>query len=400
MELYFGIFTNYETVIENRLETKKKNILLREQEKLAQDYKNKYEKALNKITLFQKKINEVTFKHKKQDILYNNLKEKYSRLAHLLERVKSHNFDSLLKIAKEHTNYANLMTNRRRATSRQGRRMHRTYQSNFKISSKVISKDKISQSLVSETENEEYSKDISIDVDGEGDQNSIDRYSFLNHPLEYTLDPKRSFSHKDFHYNRLNFDEETTLIRTVASTISEIKPTAEVHVQTDDVELYKLSNNNYLYTFSQDKCLYPVEQRLMDKLDKQAQKGSRQNKIISLLMNNRQYNIRVQNMFHSDRLNSLIDSEYFLPIYYNTLYQKIDKLLANIEDDGYGSVSKDSESEKNEGESFSDDEEFTHSDDAETSANASSRKGIKGLQKTILKSLQKFKKGANNSSRK
>ena len=265
-----------------------------------------------------------------------------------------------------------MMTNRRNVSNRFGRSIHRTCHSNFKISSKAISKEKLSQSLVSETDEEEYSKDIGIKVEGEGEQNYFDRYSFLNHLLEYKLDPKRSFSHKDFHYNKLNFDEEETLLKTVISTISEIKSTAEVHVQTDDVELYKLSNNNYLYTFSQNKCLYPVEKRLMEKLDKQALKGSRQNRIISLLMNNSQYNVRVQNMFHSDRLNSLIDSEYFLPIYYNTLYQKIDELLANIKDDGYGFISNDSESEKNEGETFSDNEEFDNSDD-ETSAKASDK---------------------------
>lgn len=74
--------------------------------------------------------------------------------------------------------------------------------------------------------------------------------------------------------------------------------------------------------------LSPVEERLISKLNVQSQTGSRQNKIISLLMNNNDYNLRVQNVIHSDKLNSLVDNEYFLSIYYNSLYEKIDKLLS------------------------------------------------------------------------
>ena len=54
LDLYFGIFDNYETVIEHRLEMKKKNILLKEQEKLAKEYRKKYESAMKQVTALQK----------------------------------------------------------------------------------------------------------------------------------------------------------------------------------------------------------------------------------------------------------------------------------------------------------------------------------------------------------
>lgn len=54
LELYFGIFDNYETVIEHRLEMKKKNIILKEQEKLAKEYKKKYESAMKQVMSLEK----------------------------------------------------------------------------------------------------------------------------------------------------------------------------------------------------------------------------------------------------------------------------------------------------------------------------------------------------------
>lgn len=81
-------------------------------------------------------------------------------------------------------------------------------------------------------------------------------------------------------------------------------------------------------------------------------------------MNNSEYNLRVQNMYHSDTLNSLIDSEYFMPIYYNTLYQRIDKLLANLNDtSGFDTPKSLMPATDNEGNSFSDDDDFGSSEE-------------------------------------
>lgn len=232
---------------------------------------------MNKITSLQKKLNETNSNHRKLDILYKNMQEKYSRLARLLERVKSHNFDSLLKISKEHTNYANMMSNRRIVGSKQSKRRYKTKK--MKIVSKRNSRMQVSHSFVTETEEDNLEDDSKIEIVHDDDTDSLDLYSFLNKTLKFKIPPKRCFSQGKLTYDKLNLQIDTSLIKTTIQTQKEQMPQNDAQIQTDDVELYKICNNNYLYTFSQSARYHPAEQRLIDNLQKQSKTGSRQNKV-------------------------------------------------------------------------------------------------------------------------
>ena len=114
-------------------------------------------------------------------------------------------------------------------------------------------------------------------------------------------------------------------------------------------------------------------------------------------MNNQEYNLRIQNIFHSDRLNSLLDCEYFLPIYYNSLYTKIDQLLANINDSNF-EFQGDEESE--DAESFTEDDNFSLSDVDNTTRDGSKDKlNFKNMQNMLLKSMNSFRMGNTVDSR-
>ena len=115
-------------------------------------------------------------------------------------------------------------------------------------------------------------------------------------------------------------------------------------------------------------------------------------------MNNNEYNLRVQNIIHSDKLNSLVDNEYFMSMYYNSLYEKIDKLLGkNDEDFGYvtqQSRAIDSEFEEND---FVEDE-FFDSDENTTTPRKERRGGIsiKGFKSKDTNFLRKNPIQRNN----
>lgn len=249
----------------------------------------------------------------------------------LLDKVKNNNIESLRKLTREHTNYYNMIQGRRHNQIKPHRRQH--FSSNrFKFSTKAISKDFQSNYSITESEQDETSlkTDKHKEAEPEAHNENAIKFDFLNRSLQFDKFTKRWHSADNFFYEKLTLEESESVIHTVVKDEAkklENKGT-NVMIQTDDIELYKIWSNNYLYSFSQNMYLSPVEERLISKLNVQSQTGSRQNKIISLLMNNNDYNLRVQNVIHSDKLNSLVDNEYFLSIYYNSLYEKIDKLLS------------------------------------------------------------------------
>jgi len=124
----------------------------------------------------------------------------------------------------------------------------------------------------------------------------------------------------------------------------------------------------------------------MEKLKKESKRGSRQNKIISLLMNNQDYNLRVQNVHHSDKLNALLDNEYMMPMYYNTLYEQVDKLLTGGEEFGYGSDPTDSQNTE-------ENEDFSEVDLDDSDEVFNSIEKYKNLPKEMQNTLQNLKKG-------
>jgi hypothetical protein len=105
-------------------------------------------------------------------------------------------------------------------------------------------------------------------------------------------------------------------------------------------------------------------------------------------MNNPEYNIRIQNDFHSDKLNSLLDSEYMLPLYYNTLYDKIDKLLAGGEGFDYDSNHENEIDDEDLDEDFSE-VDLDNSDEIFNSTEKSKNK-IKGF----INAPSSFQKGS------
>ena len=262
-----------------------------------------------------------------------------------------------------------MIQGRRYNQLRPNKRAH--YSSNkFKFSSRAVSKDIPSNHSITESDKD----DSTIKTDDKNDElevndENIVKFDFLNKSLEFEKYTKRCHSAENLFYEKLSLNDNISIAKTVVKDVPVVVENkgADVMIQTDDIELYKIWNNNYLYSFSQNMFLSPVEERLMTKLNVQSLKGSRQNKIISLLMNNNEYNLRVQNIIHSDKLNSLVDNEYFMSMYYNSLYEKIDKLLGKNEED-FGYVTQpsrniDSELEENE---FVEDEMFDSDENTNT----------------------------------
>lgn len=90
LELYFGIFDNYETVIEHRLEAKKKNIINQEIIRLEKKYKEMNERLMRKTPLVQKKKKHDSPKVKQE--IYNPTKKPVKKNHQLQNKIHRKSF--------------------------------------------------------------------------------------------------------------------------------------------------------------------------------------------------------------------------------------------------------------------------------------------------------------------
>jgi hypothetical protein len=274
LELYFGIFNNYETVIEHRLEMKKKNVLMKEMERNAKEYKQKYDNAMKSLTSLQKKLTITNTKFKKSEIMYNSLKTNYNRVTNLYERMKMNTFNSIRKLTREQTEYWNMVQERRFNPTKTI-----TYKYSFTKKSKHVTSVKNMSKI--HKSNSSFSESIIADKDEadeefrkilENVENDVNELVFIDRPLKLNHHKSNAnYSCDNFYYEKLILsDIESNMCKTdftgVAKTKVKNKNQNDVQVQTDNIELYKIKQNNYMYQFSQNTYLTPVEQRLMDKL--------------------------------------------------------------------------------------------------------------------------------------
>lgn len=262
LELYFGIFNNYETVIEHRLEMKKKNILLKEMEKLTKEYKQKYENAMKNVTSLQKKLTMTNSKIKKSEIVYNTLKVNYSRLNTLYERQKLNNFDSIRKLTREQTEYWNMVQERRfnpkRPRNGQGSfGKHRNISSTRNVSRAGHSKSLFTDSIVVDKLEEEDYREIAHNFEVDAD-----KLWFLKGPLKFEPLPQRSYSAENPYYEKLSLEADSTMCKTeiTESVHIKIKNVNDAQIQTDNIELYKIDK---LLT-NREKVAYNSEQENND----------------------------------------------------------------------------------------------------------------------------------------
>lgn len=180
-------------------------------------------------------------------------------------------------------------------------------------------------------------------------------------------------------------EENETLYRTEPTDDPPAKNVKDAKIQTNYINFSNIGQNCALHQFPGGTYLTPIEDRLMQMLKRESKKGSRQNKIISLIMSNNDFNVRVQNMHHSNRLHGLLDSEYMLPLYYYNLYQKIDALLAEGDEFEYGSEPTD--------DAFDDNEDFSEVDFEDSDEIFASTEKYKNLPRNLQNPFSSLKKG-------
>ncbi|CAI2383698.1 unnamed protein product [Moneuplotes crassus] len=368
LELYFNIFNNYETVIESRLEARKKNIMKQEMERLEKQYKELKDNLYKEYsTPYRPSV--VTNSKKKEEIPTSHIKKQERR-----------------KIPQKSPKPTEKKSSPKRKSQ--------LYTTPLKKEDNVEEeqKDKSCNPILDETISNIKFQNESFEEQKEflmTDSTSEASYSTICVDI-----PSRRCQSTGFPtYKKISMGEIESQCKTEVTEVGEPKPFADAKIQTDDVEMYKLSSNNHIFHLAQNSYLTPVEQRLIDKLNIESKKGSRQNKIISLLMKNSDYSLRVQDCHHSDKLNALLDSEYMMPIYYNNLYEKIDKMLAAGEEFRYGSEPTETiNSEENE--DFSE----VDLDDSDEVFNSTDR--YKNIPKSLLKTISSLKKSGLNLTRK
>lgn len=157
---------------------------MKEMEKLANEYRTKYDSAMKNVVSLQKKLTLANTRSKKSEIMYDTLKKSYNKLNTLFERVKLSNFDSLRKMTREQTEYWNMVQDRRFNPQHKPRKAHRSSNRRNKYSTQNLSKEANSKSSFTESivigELEEEDFDLIKDIEDK----EVD-LEFLNKTLDF-----------------------------------------------------------------------------------------------------------------------------------------------------------------------------------------------------------------------